>query len=96
MHDITVKKFKALDDFKLDLTFSNGQRKIYDMKPQIWGSAFEPMKDNMDFFRKAFLWMGTVAWPENIDIAPEELYDNGVAVAPAALGVAEERSVYEG
>ncbi|MCL2103933.1 MAG: DUF2442 domain-containing protein [Kiritimatiellaeota bacterium] len=78
MQDITVRRMKALDDFKLDLTFSDGKRKVYDMKPQIWGPAFEPMKGNMDFFRQAFLRMGTVAWPENIDIAPEELYENGV------------------
>jgi len=82
MRDISVRRVKALDDFKLDLTFSDGERKIYDMKPQIWGVAFEPMKGNMDFFRKVFLWMGTVAWPENIDIAPEELYDNGVPAPP--------------
>jgi len=74
----TIRRVKPLDDFKLDLTFSDGKRKVYDMKPQIWGAAFEPMKGNMDFFRKVFLWMGTVAWPENIDIAPEELYENGI------------------
>ena len=80
MREITVKRVKPLDDFKLDLTFSDGKRKIYDMKPQIWGPAFEPMKGNMTFFRKVFLWMGTVAWPKNIDIAPEELYANGVSL----------------
>jgi len=79
MQNITVRRVKALDDFKLDLTFSDGKCKVYDMKPQIWGPAFEPMKGNMTFFRKAFVRMGTVAWPENIDIAPEELYANGVA-----------------
>ncbi|MCL1920990.1 MAG: DUF2442 domain-containing protein [Kiritimatiellaeota bacterium] len=80
MRNVTVRHVKALDDFKLDLTFSDGERKVYDMKPQIWGPAFEPMKDNMAFFRKAFLWRGTVAWPANIDIAPEELYERGIPV----------------
>jgi hypothetical protein len=83
MRDITVRRVKALDDFKLDLTFSDGKRKVFDMKPHIWGPAFEPMKGDMTFFRQAFLWRGTVAWPQNIDIAPEELYEKGVPCGPA-------------
>lgn len=70
------------DDYSLIVTFQSGVKKRYDMRPLIEGDKafkpYAPLKD-LDFFMRAYV-DGSVAWSDEIDIAPEELYDNGVAV----------------
>jgi len=71
-----VTAVRPLSDYRLALQFIDGSRKTYDMKPQLYG-ALAPLKD-MALFNTARVFMSTVVWTDKIDIAPEELYENGV------------------
>lgn len=71
-----VLSVKVLDDFKLLLTFDDGKRKVYDMKPNLHG-IFETLKDP-NMFALAHVDYGTVCWTDQLDIDPELLYDDGV------------------
>lgn len=69
------------EDYRLFLTFATGERKVYDMKPLLdevhddW-HVYMPLKD-IDFFMSARTDGTTVFWGNgDIDIAPEELYEN--------------------
>ena len=78
--DYLVKAVIAEDDYTLLIDFVDGKRKRFDMKPIIArGGVFERLK-NLDFFKKAHVDRDTVAWDDIIDIAPESLYDRGIAV----------------
>lgn len=70
---------EALSDYRLLLTFENNEQKCFDMKPYLKAKVFEPLK-NVGFFKLAHVDYGTVVWSDEIDIAPETLYDFSISV----------------
>lgn len=72
----SVLSVEVLDDFKLLLTFDDGVKKLYDMKPHLHG-IFEALKDPK-MFALAHVDYDTVCWTDQLDIDPEILYDNGI------------------
>jgi len=72
-----VKSVVALSDYILLLTFQNGEKKEYDVKPLLQ----YPMYKNLEkVFPAATVQFGTVVWPGNLDISPDTLYLKGKAV----------------
>jgi hypothetical protein len=67
---------KYIADYKIQVRFNNGEQKIIDLKDQLWGEVFEPLK-NKDFFKKFSLNPFTIEWPNGADFAPEFLYQIG-------------------
>lgn len=77
---ITVCGVRPLDDYKLWVRFNTGEVKIFDFKPLLCMPAFAPLS-NEDAFRQVYIDYGVPVWDDgNIDIAPEMLYQKGVAV----------------
>ena len=66
-------------DYTMLLTFENGEKRIYDAKPLLNKRLCAPLKD-ISFFMGARVEYGTVVWSEDIDIAPECLYESGIPV----------------
>jgi len=73
-----VTAVQALPDYRLLLTFENGERRFFDMSPYLRYPVFQRLR-NPGFFGLARIDYGTVTWPGEIDIAPETLYIGGVA-----------------
>ena len=72
---ICVTEVKVLEEYKLLLTFSNEEKKVYDVAPLLELSVFQPLK-NKALFDTATLDFETVTWNNgDIDIAPETLYE---------------------
>jgi hypothetical protein len=70
---ITVSSVMVEPDFHLALTFSNHERRRFDMRPYLHLPVYRPL-ENPGFFALARVDYGTVTWPGDIDIAPETLY----------------------
>jgi hypothetical protein len=74
---IYITDVRANVDYTLNLEFSNGERKIFNMFPLLSKKINEPLQ-NRDLFLKAYVECGTVVWNDELDIAPEYLYCNSV------------------
>ncbi len=83
---IKVVSVTANKNFTLDLKFSDGSMKRFDVKPYLDYEVFRELSD-LNYFRQVKIAFGTVRWPNEQDISPETLYIEGVPLAesmPAA------------
>ena len=69
-------------DYTLHITFTGGEKRVYDARPLLKKPIFEPL-NNVAFFMRAKPVYGTVAWNDDIDIAPEHLYECSVPAVGA-------------
>ena len=76
---IKVTQVKANDDFTLDLKFSDGSVKRFDVKPYLKYGVFVELRD-LDYFKKVKLAFGTIQWPNEQDIAPDTLFLEGTVL----------------
>ncbi len=74
---LDVISVQAKPDFSILIEFENGAQKRFDMKPFIDEKPWVRLKKG-DAFLKAYVLNGTVAWPGNVDIDPETLYERSV------------------
>lgn len=74
LHDITA--VAVVGDFRLRLTFDDGTVGEVDFAGHDWRGVLEPLGDPAYFSRvRVDPELGTVAWPDGVDLAPEPLYE---------------------
>ena len=76
----SVVEVEPRRDYSMLLTFADGQKRLYDARPLLGRQVCESLRD-ISFFMKARAVFGTVVWNEDIDIAPEHLYECSVPVS---------------
>ena len=70
-----VKAVAPTDDYKLQLTFSNGEVGVYDCAPLLDFGVFKELRD-LSYFKRARAEGGTVVWLNQQDICPDTLYQD--------------------
>ena len=71
---IGITAVKPQENYILLLTFENGEQRCLDMKPYLNRGVFRELADK-NMFNTAHVAFDTVAWKNNVDLAPEILYE---------------------
>ena len=70
------------NNYKLLVTFENGEQRIYNVVPLLCKPVFVPLKDT-NVFNKAYVEYGAVTWKDQdgneIDICPDKMYRDSVS-----------------
>ena len=74
---LDVLKVTVHSEYRLELEFENGERRLFDMSPYMDKKPFVKLR-GLPIFSCAYVDYGTVVWPGNIDIAHETLYDRSI------------------
>ena len=68
-----VRGVQATFGHRLLLTFTNGEKGVFDCRPLLEFGVFRELQDEA-YFRQARVEGGTVVWPHEQDICPDTLY----------------------
>lgn len=70
-----VKEVKPETDYMLLLTFNNGDKRRFDMKPYLNKGIFKELKD-VSKFNTVHICFDTIEWENEADFDPEVLFNN--------------------
>ncbi len=68
-----VIEVETLENFKLLLTFSDQQKRLFDATEYLNKGVFVKLR-NKTLFNQAYVQWDTVCWPGDLDISPDTLY----------------------
>lgn len=69
-----VKEASLHDDYTIGLVFEDGSRRKFNMTPLLDQHPWQSLK-NPVLFMRGHVECGTVVWSDEVDIAPEVLYE---------------------
>ncbi len=78
---LAVTEVEPLEDYQLLLTFENGEKRIFDMKPYLDKGIFQELKDSK-MFRTVRVSFDSIEWDNQADIDPEILYEKSIVYQP--------------
>jgi hypothetical protein len=70
---LAIKNVKPQDNYMLILTFENGEKRQFDMKPYLDTGIFRELKDPK-LFRTVKTSFDSIEWANEADFDPEVLY----------------------
>ena len=76
---LSVKDVQPQDDFCLLLTFGNGEKRLFDMKPYLDFGIFKELKD-IRLFNTVKPSFDTIEWENEADFDPEILYQKSIMI----------------
>lgn len=69
-----IKTVKALPAYSLELKFSNGEIKEFNMQEYLQIGVFKELQD-VNYFNQVRVVGGTIEWPNGQDLCPDTLYE---------------------
>lgn len=68
-----ITAVQPLENYKLLLTFANGEQRIFDAKPYLDKGVFKRLRERGTFLG-ARVVAGSIEWPGEIDLSYDTLY----------------------
>ena len=75
IHDIVSAR--PLDGYKIDVMFDTGEKAVFDCSRYLNKPYWKRLNDK-EFFKQVFVGYGTLVWPGEIDIGPEDVWEFAV------------------
>jgi hypothetical protein len=70
---LSIKEVKPASNYILYLTFENGEKRQFDLKPYLNTGIFKELKD-ISLFNTVHVSFDTIEWDNELDLDPEFLY----------------------
>jgi hypothetical protein len=83
-----VSHARPLDGYRLEVTFENGERRIFDVKPYLQRGVFVRLQ-NRATFQAARVVAGSVEWPGGLDLSYDTLYLESLSITEATVAEME-------
>jgi hypothetical protein len=84
-----VKQARPLSNFRLLLTFENGEQRVFDVTPYLAEGVFRELRNEAQF-NTVHVSFDTVEWANGADLCPEILYHESVPVEASGVGTSHE------
>ena len=75
----------------MTLTFTNGEVKVFDVKPYLDKGIFKELKE-LRVFNSVKPFLGSIQWQNGQDFCPDTLYLDSIPLVPASDNFREEES----
>lgn len=70
-----VVNAKYLEEYRIEVVFSDGRKGVADLSEVLQGSVFESLKDKSEFSKLSVdEELETIVWANGADLAPEYIY----------------------
>lgn len=76
---LAIKDVKPQDNYLLLLTFENGEKRQFDMKPYLDFGIFQELKD-IRLFKTVKTSFDSIEWDNEADFDPEILYQKSLKI----------------
>ncbi len=74
-----IKEVEPISDYNLLLTFNNGEKRKFDVKPYLDLGIFKELKDKK-LFKTVKVSFDSIEWQNEADIDPEVLYKDSILI----------------
>jgi hypothetical protein len=77
---LAIKEVKPIKNYLLLLTFENGEKRQFDMKPYLEYGIFQELKD-LNIFNTVKPSFDSIEWANEADFDPEILYQKSIKLS---------------
>jgi len=67
------------ENYRLALTFNNGEQRLFDLTPYLDKGIFKELRDT-SYFRRVRVVAGAIEWPNEQDLSHDTLYLRSVPI----------------